>query len=392
LYLLNGCSSENSVTSPVEKNNYKTPVFKAAPSNGRFTDTTIVLPASKMVIKISKEITADKIALVDSFFNSHTIKAKPFIITPNASACNIMYVYFWLYPGSYKTVQGKYLGIWTDKLSPYLCNQYGFNQYFVGYNPNLSQLNVVIDSVHNAGYDYSNLMVGLGNDSLSYNQNIISGTNKNIGYYFIDEPIEQNAFGNPALIGQSLAPLMKNKNPDSKLFLTDYRWPTASICGGSTGTNLMNIIKSSDNVYIQCDQYDGNCCGNAADYWDVYMNFYGINTNVSNWISVFQNDGNHYEYFPCTSTKSSDWSTLFNRANSYGMNNIWLYALGMTDLINFNKFLTAAWANGWLLQKQMRIVAVFKCNNPDPCANCRQSGGNWYISDLYSDLEVWNPY
>jgi hypothetical protein len=80
----------------------------------------------------------------------------------------------------------------------------------------------------------------------------------------------------------------------------------------------------------------------------------------------------------------TSWSTLFAKANSLGINLIWLYANGAGDETAIQNFCYAAWYSGWLLRQEKQVAVEYRCTNSDPCTNCSYpTSGNWYLYDMW---------
>jgi hypothetical protein len=137
--------------------------------------------------------------------------------------------------------------------------------------------------------------------------------------------------------------------------------------------DLETYYLNYSNEYIMCDQYPGNWCGDAHDYWNEYKSYYGIPIkNISNWIS-FNN--------------SNDWGTLLNLAAPWGMNPIWIYA--NDSFVNdsyFQSFANTAWETGWLSEYEVQYTVYWDCVGS--CTVCNYPNeGNWTVQNI-----VYGPY
>ena len=144
-----------------------------------------------------------------------------------------------------------------------------------------------------------------------------------------------------------------------------------------------NTVKTywfpNPNVRIICDQYDGNGCGNAHDFWDEYKAYYGIlNRNFSNWITL--NNGN-----------SADRGNLLNLAMAWGMNPIWIY--GLDSNVNegvVQSFCSTAWQTGWLLRLGRTVTVFYQCFGD--CTTCNWPDGNWTGYSIQYGSYQWVHY
>ncbi len=212
--------------------------------------------------------------------------------------------------------------------------------------------------------------------NLGYNTSIETIRNSSrFKYYYVDEPFENVG----AEVIFAYASNIEDISPSSKLLLSDYKWPENELCNFFVGNGqAMWYLMQYSNTYIMCDQYNGDFCGNAHDYWNEYKAYYGIpNKNFTNWISL----GSSY---------TSDWGDLLNVAmawSAYGaMNPLWIYGSNNNvDESRINQFCSTAWQTGWLLRLAKEYEIIWKCESPSPCTNCDwfNHEGSWYIIGKY---------
>ncbi len=144
------------------------------------------------------------------------------------------------------------------------------------------------------------------------------------------------------------------------------------------------MMENNNNVCIQCDKYTLNCCGNVTYYWDEFQKYYGINRNFSNWMNITVNNGSTPGDFPCSTwpfAKSADWSTLFKSADSYGINNLWLFAEGTGNKSAVLNYCRTAWKSEWLKRRGKKLIILWKLD--DAGNNEKWPEGKWYVGDAY---------
>ncbi|MGB8317857.1 MAG: hypothetical protein WCE54_07015, partial [Ignavibacteriaceae bacterium] len=246
-----------------------------------------------------------------------------------------------------------------------------------------------------AGYNEDSIMIQL---SYSQTQNDFNTwLNPHGGkwkYYFVDEPnqnindlsYEINMFVNYSQwIGLG-----------SKLIFSSYYWPEGALCNILQGADgyKSDIFLSYPNIYIAGDQYGHGCslCGNVHDYWDEYKAYYGLNKNITNFISV-------------ASPSTNDWGDLLNLASAWGMDPIWVYAGGTkvyNDVCAYHweypdesrvaQFCVTAWQTHWLLRYSRYVTERWICNSPNPCINCDWPDGSWTLDYAYTTDYQWVLY
>lgn len=373
--VLGSCSSESTLTSPSENKNNTAPMPKVL-ANSTATidhtiDTVITLPKSKISVVVNKNLSIDKIRIMDDYYSTHTIsqssknKISPTLqsISPNYRWCPYHTDTISVLQNQYGQVPGKSLGIDDGSYIISLKDAhdiYGFSlAYANGFND--------ISNLEAAGYSDSNIMVGVGDPSKAHPNQY----NK-CGYYEIDEPLKMG-YSYTATI--NFDDTIASWNSGAKLLLTDYNWPAAEVCDGGRSAGLfLTLYMSNNNTYIMCDQYDGDLCGSECDYWDEYSHYYNP-IPFSNWL---MNE----------LIQSSNWSCAFNLANGsdQNINQIWLFADGDGDLTSLQTFCGYAWQYGWLVRQEGRLVEVWQ--NTD--GTCNWETGNWtlisshYISYYYT--------
>ncbi len=338
-----------------------------ASSINHAVDTIITLPKSKMIFVVKKNYSAKKLAIMDDYFSTHTISTAPDTkaINPYYQWCPLRYDTNWVLQNQYQPVAGKYLGIWSDKLSPMkLHNQYGFTYYVVGFGQSGDT------SITNY-FPLQNLMVNL---PLNVNQQEIQN-DPAYNYYYLDEPLHNEIVNSYFL---NMANWISIKNPNAFFLFSEWEWPENDpLCwpNEDDGSTIKTYWFPNPNVRIMCDQYSGNGCGSAHDYWNEYKAYYGIpSRNMTNWISL--------DY-------SSEWGTLLNLANPWGMNPIWIYG-GDSDVNEgfFESFANTAWETIWLLRQQGQLVTVWQ--NTD--GTCDPTNGKWTLVDSYYIAYRWTYY
>jgi hypothetical protein len=145
------------------------------------------------------------------------------------------------------------------------------------------------------------------------------------------------------------------------------------------------------------DQYHGNCAGYATDYWDQFYTYYGANKSISNWMEVVANNGDGNTHVDCIyqNRVSSNWSSLFDRANAHSQNEVWLFAANTGNETAVSNFCEAAWTKGWLLQKFQYVIINYRCDELPACTKCswEPEKGYWYIDDInYTSIYQYMSY
>ena len=375
IIILQSCGNENMITeapSSNQKNNAaleKTSVINTATTSVSIEDTVVLLPKSKVTIAVKKGLSSDKITLLDDYFSKHKkLFTKSNYITPMLRDCTTHYDYYWTEENQYQPVSSKSLGISNDLNIISLQDAkiiYGFTLAAVSGFDNIS-------TAYNAGYDYPNIMVAYLNptsalDLLQSNPNLYP----KCGYYEIDEPTKAtNSYSSTDT--KELENLINNWGTGAKVMLTDYHWPTKTLCTDWFNWGAQLGLYQGINYYIMCDEFGGDICGSPCDYWDEYSNYYNPTHVFSNWLD---NVNAHY----------SLWDCCFKLANGtdQNINQIWLWA-GNGDLTALQHFCECAWENGWLLRLEKQILVIWKCSDPEGCFSCSwPNSGTWYIYDSY---------
>ncbi len=370
--ILQSCSSENAITSPPNTQskttslNTKSMAKQITNTNSISPDTSVYLPLSKKTILVSRSMSAEKIAMVDKYFSTHkNISTRTNVISPNLLTCGVHLEYDYEQEMDFQAVAGKSLGISND-LNLISCsdakNIYGFSLYAASSFDN-------IETVHGAGFPYSNIMVSYLNPTNALA--ILQDTSKHYskcGYYEIDEPAKYSYSYTDT---KSLESLINNWNTGAKVLLTDFNWPEKTACAKWYNWGAQLGLYQGSNYYVMCDTYAADACGSPCDYWNEYTNYYSPAHVFSNWLD---NVLAHWGY----------WDCCFKLANGtdQNINQIWLWA-GTGDLTALQSFCTDAWENGWLLRQEKQIEIIWKCDTSNPCTNCIWPYGIWYISDSY---------
>ncbi len=349
----------SNTTATVNKSTAKTAAVQVSTE-----DTVVTLSKSGKTLEVPKSITKKQLKMLDNYLSKHI--NLPFqTVSPNALPCGEYISTYYEDTDKFKPADGKYIGIWTNYLTYYQCLHYGFNQYFVY---NLGGIQTAIDS----GFIAGNIMADLGGDyTAAYNY--LNGSPSNIGYYYIDEPYERGTYSTTQIA--NLSSILSAHYPNSRLFFTNYTIPDQYL-------DPNNIVYCEDlitnsNVFIQCDQFYGNCFGHTYEYWDAFKNYYQ-SKNISNWLHVVINNGNETD--PTCGYRSTSWQTLMSTADGLGIDNIWLYAYDTGDQNAVIDFTLAAWQSGWMYKYQDQITTVWQCTESNPCVNCVWPNvGTWNV-------------
>lgn len=219
--ILQSCGNENLITAPQESKVNIKPMAKTVTlptaTIDHTIDTIITLPKSKITIVVKKNYPANKIAIMDDYFSTHTISKSPqrHNIKPYYQWCPYHYDSSWVLQNQYASVSGKNLGIWTNYISIYQArNQYGFTSLFVSSVQD-------IDSAINDGFTNNNLMWGLGSaigDTAQVNTSTSGG--RSVGSYCIDEPWERDNWDDYSMV--NIASYVYPK----RVMLVSYEWPS----------------------------------------------------------------------------------------------------------------------------------------------------------------------
>lgn len=195
ILMLQTCSVQDEVTSPVQKKTAKKILKKnsSVKSTETFSlstkDTTIILPKSQKMIMVQKGMSKKHIKQLDNYLSKNHEISNPTAILPDALNCGVYIEFIWEFQSQYKSAPGKYLGIDNNYVSyKKLHDTYGFTMAYVS---SASQQ----DIVKNAGFKYDSIMVKLSNFNSA--KDIINATNeypKKAGYYEIDEPYERGTW------------------------------------------------------------------------------------------------------------------------------------------------------------------------------------------------------
>jgi hypothetical protein len=356
---------ENSRKWRTEKENSSLPTINPS------IDTTVILRESKKVVVVDKRIPPDKILLLDKYLAANSISTKKEIQISRLQSGCIHTVTYNEIANFYKQAMGKYLGIWVNpNVVPWSkChNQYGFTNILAEF----SSASYAVSS----GFQHDSIMIGLPGAATLW-KDIYNDNNPAYNFYFVDEPYKQMSIQEFAKISR----FIYQKNSRAKLLFTDYYWPDINLpCYFTSGNkhSIWNYYLNKPNVFIMCDQYDGNWCGDASSFWQKYKSVYGVPfRNFSNWITL-------------DSDNINDWKDLLNLASSFGMNLLWIYGLDKNvDESRISEFCSNAWQEGWLLRLEKNLVVVYKCTNP----YCHwPDKGEWAIYSAYYADQQYVPY
>jgi hypothetical protein len=383
---MNGCRPDSEITSSASSS----VTNEEVQASGSLVDTIVQLPISKHTVAISKKLSPEKVALIDKYFSSGSKKSVLSKITPNALPCGTHTDAFWTPMEEFQAISSKPIGI---MLSPDIVsyskahNQYGFSKIY-------ANSAATVDSAHSAGFDYDNIMYALGNASQAAAQ--ISESNsggRHVGAYFIDELLEHNI----AWDGYSIGQIAQSFAP-KKLFVSSFKWPGWIYSYPQTwGNKYGELLNAGNNIYIMCDQYNGDLEGSATEYWDEFHSYYGSNKSISNWMSVTANngDGNSHRGYVWPTETASDWSSLFDYTSILPLSEVWLYASNTGNEANVQNFCLVAWEKGWLLQKYQYIIINWRCASTPVCTKCSWDleKGQWYIDNInYTGEYQYLPY
>lgn len=265
----------------------------------------------------------------------------------------------------------KKLGIWAYNGSPSwseLHNKYGFNQIAVS---NVQSYNVA----KQAGFIDDNIMLIIPNYSSAYS---LINALPQVKYYLVDEPFEREMYNTTTL--RLVASMIHDVNPNSKMMMVSYKWPTVPYnlpwSLDTYGDKYKSVLDYASNSYIMCDEYHGNIFGTVTDYWSKYRDYYGSGKNISQWMNVGINN--------TFSGSGNSLDDLMEQANNLGIDNLWLFASGLSNPDNIYNFCLSAFSAGWLRGYAQDIILIYRCYLPDPCENCDpNSPDSWYLEEVY---------
>lgn len=279
----------------------------------------------------------------------------------------------------YAPIDGKFLGIWASNSSPTwndLRNKYGFSQIAVWDMPSYNTAKQI-------GFADDKIMVLIPNYSSAYS--LINSINR-VQYYHVDEPFEREMYNTTTL--RAVATMIHDANPSGKMMMASYKWPTQPYNLPWTldtyGDKYKSVLDFASNSYIMCDEYIGNIWGTPRDFWTKYRQYYGSNKNISQWINVQIN--NTY------SGSGKSFSDLMGHANNLGMNNLWLYAYGISNPNNIYNFCNAAFYSGWLRGFAQNIILVYRCSYPNPCDCDPTLPDGWYLDEVHYEPGYFEVY
>ncbi len=128
----------------------------------------------------------------------------------------------------YEPAYQKNIGIWANYLTPSQCINYGFNQYFV--SGNLNQIESAISTA----------------------KSIIGDSPHNIGYYYIDEPWENETYSLQQV--DSLCLIISSNNANAELMIGEYQFPYYGI---NYETYYKDLLQNSNARIMYEQYYDG---------------------------------------------------------------------------------------------------------------------------------------
>lgn len=364
LFVLSSCNKSNITKNQADVSNQNRVLLKTNDKN----DNNIAGDSGKFGKIIGyKEITENgkekKIPIYDGI---------PDGIDPKALACD----YYSLYVNEfdhYEKKNGKTLGIFNTKeiliSATELHNTWGFSGYMKGGQTKTELINI--------GYDYNNIMI-----SVTINDGQYSLPSDIYYKYYVDEPFEKGTITQSNLI--NLANAVYSINENASVIMGSYK---------DTRTyyeQYMAVLSKTANSGMMCDQYyDGTIFygHDQGSYWDWFKDNYGSAKANSNWIHILV-DG-----------IQGDFNMLFDKANSVGLNSLWLFAgdanncnwyeiNGICENLtqsNYNKYLpqfcNSAFQKGWLRKFVKKYKYMYHCPEyyGDPCY-CNETDSGWQLA------------
>lgn len=112
--------------------------------------------------------------------------------------------------------------------------------------------------------------------------------------------------------------------------------------------------------------------------WSSMKNYYGSKF-ASTWI------GGHDDLPTCDGCgdQPGEIPLLIGHATNLGLSEIWLYCANGTAPGRLESFTYQAWESGWLRRFEREYFIWWRCNFPDPCANCDPDSPEGWVFDFY---------
>jgi hypothetical protein len=191
-------------------------------------------------------------------------------------------------------------------------------------------------------------------------------------FYHLDEAFEHNLNVDDV---KKLAKKIGQENSSAVLYLSSYKF------SGRFRNSYEELIKSTDNTRIICDQYyDGTifCGSDQRNFWSDFKDFYKDAADAF-WIHLLV-DG-----------LQDSFDNLFKHADKLGVNKLWVYAGDASNswFLCDNKILTkqdydfylsvfaeAAWKNNWLIKTERKYIYEFIHSTEK---EAEASGNHWIL-------------
>ena len=292
-------------------------------------------------------------------------------IEPKALPCDYYSIYVSEFD-HYAPKSGKTLGIFNMKenikSATELHNKWGFNGYL-----DISQTKI---ELINIGYDYNNIMVEVTINNGQYS------LPSDIYYkYYVNEPFEKSTISVTNMI--NLANAVYSINANATVNMGSYKDTDYYL------DKYTDVLSSTSNSRMMCDQYYDGTIFYGHDqraYWDWFKNNYGPKVYT------------HFIHILIDGIQG-DFNMLFDKANSLGLNTLWLYAGdaencnwyelgGICETLNqsnyktyLNQFCNTAFNKGWLRCFVKTYKYMYHCpdyyNNP---CYCSQNDTGWELA------------
>lgn len=262
-------------------------------------------------------------------------------------------------PYRYEPVPGKFIGILThpqdttvNKFFEYRTS-WGFTGIFV-YTLFLQGIyhSKLYDNAISAGFLPSNILV-MVSDDLNYDYRW-AVPNMPAGFYYIDEAVEHDCYGRPTspsvsrlytpLVLSDIKNYVKSYQPDAKFGISGYKRCSHLITAGNYADIVMYASYQNWNEFT----LTGRICHVNISWADSYEFpwFTGNNLQIDSWNDMRSKFGSKFSM--AWMNLGDEFNELFPRANSLGLNGVWLYTLEGINPVQLQAFCDAAAKNGWL--------------------------------------------